>query len=196
MYARAIQRMAGFGREDTKSAARKHLGFRMGRTAMRALRRMLTITVLVFFGIGLRLFQPAHAQEPPPEPLILQKLLASTGAASDRLGAALAVSGDVLVATAPGTTVDGKRLAGAAYLFLRNKKRANGSRSNSCPKTAPRSTSSETRRPSTAIPWLSALRSRRSAASSSKVPCTSSSAIRAVPTTGARSQSSRKIAPA
>ena len=87
---------------------------------MRALRWMLTITVLVFFGIGLRLFQPAQAQETPPEPLILQKLLASTGAASDRLGAALAVSGDVLVATAPGTTVDGKRFAGAAYLFLRN----------------------------------------------------------------------------
>ena len=86
---------------------------------MPALRRMLTPTVLVFFGIG-RVIQPAQAQEPPPEPLILQKLLASTGAASDRLGAALAVSGDVLVATAPSTTVDGKRFAGAAYVFLRD----------------------------------------------------------------------------
>ena len=53
---------------------------------MRALRRMLTITVLVFFGIGLCLFQPAQAQETPPEPLILQKLVASTGVASDRFG--------------------------------------------------------------------------------------------------------------
>ena len=39
---------------------------------MRALRWMLTLTVLVFFAIGLRLFQPAQAKETPPEPLILQ----------------------------------------------------------------------------------------------------------------------------
>ena len=61
-----------------------------------------------------------HAQGALQEVPFDRKLVASTGVASDRFGTALAVSDDTLVASAPNATVDGKLLAGSAYIFERD----------------------------------------------------------------------------
>ena len=45
------------------------------------------------------------------------KLTASNGAARDFLGDSVAVSGDTIVAGAPGATVNGHARQGAAYVF-------------------------------------------------------------------------------
>ena len=49
-----------------------------------------------------------------------RKLLAAAGVKSDRFGAPLAVSGDLLVVAAPSAAVEGRLFAGAAYVFQRN----------------------------------------------------------------------------
>ena len=54
------------------------------------------------------------------EVLVVPKLVASDGVASDNLGHVLARSGDVLVAGAPFANVSGEQLAGAAYIFVRD----------------------------------------------------------------------------
>jgi hypothetical protein len=69
-------------------------------------------------GVGLGVLLLVSAAD--GEVLVEPKLTASAGAAADLFGSALAVSGDVLVATAPHTTVDGKFFAGAAYVFMRD----------------------------------------------------------------------------
>src|ERR1700759_394098 len=76
----------------------------------------------VLFGLSPCVFPPAVlcAQGALQQVPFDRKLVASAGAASDRLGAALAISGDTLVASAPSATVDGKVWAGAAYVFTQD----------------------------------------------------------------------------
>lgn len=71
---------------------------------------------MILVGLGLLLPAPAAGGDVLVEP----KLVASDRAKSDQLGHALARSGDVLIAAAPYADVDGVRLAGAVYVFLRD----------------------------------------------------------------------------
>ena len=60
------------------------------------------------------------ASEAPQQSLVETKLVASDGAESDQFGFPLAVGGDVLVIGAPNATIDGRKGAGAIYIFLRD----------------------------------------------------------------------------
>src|SRR5687767_11500614 len=71
---------------------------------------------LAVVALGLAASGTSQAQGALEEVPFDRKLLASTGAPSDRFGSTIAVSGDVLVATAPNANVDGRSFAGAAYV--------------------------------------------------------------------------------
>src|SRR3954451_5263936 len=88
------------------------MAYRPSRMALAAICLGLHPIVLAPAGAG--------AQVPLQEVPFDHKLVASTGAASDRFGTALAVSGDVMVAAAPSATADGKLFAGAAHVFVRD----------------------------------------------------------------------------
>jgi len=87
-------------------------------------RRWTRTCVLHSIGIALVLWSGTtlslRAQTPPPEILVDTKLVTSEEGAAEQFGSALAVSGDVLVTTAPFAVVDGRQSAGAAYIFLRD----------------------------------------------------------------------------
>ena len=74
--------------------------------------------MLQVVGMCLCLWQPRGASA--EDVLVETKLVASDGGAADQFGSALAVSGDVLVSTAPYAAPDGRRSAGAAHVFLRD----------------------------------------------------------------------------
>jgi hypothetical protein len=87
---------------------------------MRSLRwRAWTTTVVA---VGLCLLPPTGSwgQNLPQEVLVESQIVAATGAFFDTFGSAVAVSGDVLVATARTAAVDGRLAAGAAYVFVRD----------------------------------------------------------------------------
>ena len=62
----------------------------------------------------------ASTSEAPQQSLVETKLVASNGVEGDQFGHPLAVGGDVLVVGAPNATIEGRRLAGALYVFLRS----------------------------------------------------------------------------
>jgi hypothetical protein len=71
-------------------------------------------------GLSLAVQPGLGAAEPPAEVAVETKLVASDGAEGDNFGAAVAVSGDVLVACAPWADVEGRETSGAVYLFRRD----------------------------------------------------------------------------
>ena len=74
--------------------------------------------MLQVVGMCLCLWQPRAAAA--GDVFVETKLVASDGGAVDQFGSALAVSGDVLVSTAPYAAPDGRRSAGVAHVFLRD----------------------------------------------------------------------------
>jgi hypothetical protein len=86
----------------------------------RWIRACLLQSVAVALGVSGWTSSTLRAQTSPPEILVETKLVADDGMTADQFGAALAVSGDVLVTSAPAAVVDGKPYAGTAYVFLRD----------------------------------------------------------------------------
>jgi FG-GAP repeat len=60
------------------------------------------------------------SSEAPQQSLVETKLIASDGLEGDQFGLPLAIGGNILVIGAPNTTIDGRRGAGAVYIFLRD----------------------------------------------------------------------------
>jgi len=77
-------------------------------------------TAQTIIGGGLPPSGTARVQGTLEEVPFDRKLVAGTGTGAERFGSQLAVSGDVLVVTAPNATVDGKLFAGAADVFVRD----------------------------------------------------------------------------
>jgi len=86
----------------------------------RWIRTCLLQSIAVALGVSGWTPSTLRAQTSPPEILVETKLVAGDGMAADQFGAALAVSGDVLVTSAPSAVADGKQYAGTAYVFLRD----------------------------------------------------------------------------
>ena len=89
---------------------------------MRWLRWRPSTTMVGAVCLSLCLLLPtgSWAQGMPEEVLVESKIVATTGASFDTFGSAVAVSGDILVATARTAAVDGRFAAGAAYVFVRD----------------------------------------------------------------------------
>ena len=145
-----------------------------------------------FLGLSQGVFHPAvlRAQGILREVPFDRKLVASTGVASDRFGAKLAISGDTLVASAPNATVDGKLFAGAAYVFMRDSGiwPVGGAQAPDRPGRDRFRPSASTSR-STATRSCSVPPAPGPAASSNKASLTCSNATRAASTTGGKSPS-------
>jgi len=100
-------------------------GFEQEGYVMLSLQRISITLAFVSLWLGMSLLQTGMLRAQATQELLIQrKLVASTGGASERFGSALAVSGDVLVATAPYPTfIDGNfQKNSAAYVFVRDQK--------------------------------------------------------------------------
>jgi FG-GAP repeat len=86
------------------------------------------LSQLVLLTLGLCLAEPSRlgAQEPPSQSLVRTKLVPSTLGESDQFGHAIAMSGDLLVSTAPDAIIDARTSAGAVHVFRRDPAAASG----------------------------------------------------------------------